>query len=61
MITALMNAKTSGPRGDLAFKNRHYVASTTYIVQEQKDGTAKLVGEGAADHADPCEPDLLDG
>ena len=40
-----MNAKTSGPRGDLAFKNRHYVAMTTYIVQEQKDGSAKLVGQ----------------
>jgi ABC-type branched-subunit amino acid transport system substrate-binding protein len=45
VIAALMNAKTSGPRGDLAFKNRHYVAMTTYLVNEQKDGTAKLVGK----------------
>ena len=45
VIAALMNAKTTGPRGDLAFKNRHYVAMTTYLVQEQKDGTAKLVGK----------------
>ena len=28
VITSLMNAKTSGPRGDLAFKNRHYVSLT---------------------------------
>ena len=39
VIAALMNAKTSGPRGDLAFKNRHYVALTTYVIQEQKDGS----------------------
>jgi ABC-type branched-subunit amino acid transport system substrate-binding protein len=45
VIAALMNAKTTGPRGDLAFKNRHYVAMTTYLVNEQKDGTAKLVGK----------------
>jgi ABC-type branched-subunit amino acid transport system substrate-binding protein len=44
VISALMNAKTSGPRGDLAFKNRHYVALTTYLVEQQKDGSAKLVG-----------------
>jgi ABC-type branched-subunit amino acid transport system substrate-binding protein len=44
VIAALMNAKSSGPRGDLAFKNRHYVALTTYLVEQQKDGTAKLVG-----------------
>ena len=45
MITALTNAKTSGPRGDLAFHNRHYVSMTTYIVQEQKDGSAKQVAK----------------
>ena len=45
VITALMNAKASGPRGDLSFKNRHYVALTTYLVQQQKDGSAKLVGK----------------
>ena len=45
VINALLNAKTSGPRGDLAFKNRHYVSLTTYVVQEQKDGTAKLVAK----------------
>ncbi len=45
MITALMTAKTSGPRGDLSFKNRHYVSMTTYLVNEQKDGTAKLIGK----------------
>jgi len=43
VIASLMTAKASGPRGDLAFKNRHYVSLTTYVVQEQKDGTAKLV------------------
>jgi branched-chain amino acid transport system substrate-binding protein len=43
VIAALANARTSGPRGDLAFKNRHYVNLTTFVVQEQKDGTAKLV------------------
>ena len=32
VINALLNAKTSGPRGDLAFKNRHYVSLTTYVV-----------------------------
>jgi len=42
VITSLMTAKTSGPRGDLSFKNRHYVSLTTYVVIEQKDGTAKL-------------------
>ena len=45
VINALINARASGPRGDLAFKNRHYVALTTYIVQEQKDGSAKLVAK----------------
>jgi len=45
VIAALMTAKTSGPRGDLQFKNRHYVSMTTYLVQEQKDGSAKLVGK----------------
>jgi ABC-type branched-subunit amino acid transport system substrate-binding protein len=45
VVAALMNAKTSGPRGDLQFKNRHYVSMTTYLVQEQKDGSAKLVGK----------------
>ena len=59
MITALMTAKTSGPRGDLSFKNRHYVSMTTYLVNEQKDGTAKLIGKFAADHADSRQPDLL--
>ena len=45
VIAALMNARSSGPRGDLAFKNRHYVALTTYVIEEQKDGSTKLVGK----------------
>jgi ABC-type branched-subunit amino acid transport system substrate-binding protein len=45
VIAALMNGKTSGPRGDLAFHNRHYVSLTTYIVVEQKSGPAKLVAK----------------
>ena len=61
MIAALMNAKTSGPRGDLAFKNRHYVAMTTYLVQEQKDGIGKARRQAASDHPAPGEPDLLAG
>jgi urea transport system substrate-binding protein len=43
VVNSLLTAKTSGPRGDLAFKNRHYVSLTTYVVIEQKDGTAKVV------------------
>jgi urea transport system substrate-binding protein len=42
VITSLMTAKTSGPRGDLSFKNRHYVSLTTYIIVEQKTGPAQL-------------------
>src|SRR5512146_2195197 len=45
VIASLMNAKTSGPRGDLAFHNRHYVSLTTYVLVEQKTGPAKLVGK----------------
>jgi urea transport system substrate-binding protein len=56
VINALLNAKSSGPRGDLAFKNRHYVALTTYIVQEQKDGTAKLVGKAQRITPVPANP-----
>lgn len=56
VVAALMNAKSTGPRGDLAFKNRHYVALTTYVVQEQKDGTAKLVGRQARITPLPVNP-----
>ncbi|HEX4520670.1 MAG TPA: ABC transporter substrate-binding protein [Gaiellaceae bacterium] len=56
MITALSTSKTSGPRGDLAFKNRHYVSMTTYIVQEQKDGTAKLVTKAQRITPIPANP-----
>jgi branched-chain amino acid transport system substrate-binding protein len=56
MITSLMTAKTSGPRGDLAFHNRHYVSMTTYIVQEQKDGTAKLISKSQRITPIPATP-----
>ncbi len=56
MISALMTAKTSGPRGDLAFHNRHYVSMTTYIVQEQKDGTAKLISKSQRITPIPANP-----
>ena len=56
VVNALLNAKSSGPRGDLAFKNRHYVALTTYIVQEQKDGTAKLVARAQRITPIPTNP-----
>lgn len=56
VINALLNAKSSGPRGDLAFKNRHYVALTTYIVQEQKDGTTKLVAKAQRITPVPANP-----
>ena len=59
VIAALMNAKSSGPRGDLAFKNRHYVALTTYVIQAQKDGSAKLVGRQLRITPHPGESDLL--
>jgi ABC-type branched-subunit amino acid transport system substrate-binding protein len=45
VVSALMTAKSSGPRGDLVFRNRHYVALTTYVINYQKDGSAKLVGK----------------
>jgi urea transport system substrate-binding protein len=56
VIASLLTAKTSGPRGDLAFKNRHYVSLTTYIVQEQKDGTAKLVAKAQRITPIPANP-----
>jgi urea transport system substrate-binding protein len=56
MITALMTAKTSGPRGDLLFMNRHYVSMTTYLINEQKDGSAKLVGKFARITPIPANP-----
>jgi ABC-type branched-subunit amino acid transport system substrate-binding protein len=56
VISALMTAKTSGPRGDLAFHNRHYVSMTTYLIQEQKDGSAKLVGKEVRITPQPSNP-----
>jgi branched-chain amino acid transport system substrate-binding protein len=56
VINSLLTAKTSGPRGDLAFRNRHYVSLTTYLVQEQKDGSAKLVGRFARITPVPVNP-----
>ncbi len=56
VINALLNARTSGPRGDLAFKNRHYVSLTTYIVDEQTSGTAKLVGKAQRIAPVPANP-----
>ena len=56
MITALMTAKTSGPRGDLAFKNRHYVSMTTYLVDEQKDGPPSSSGKSQRITPIPANP-----
>ncbi len=56
VISSLMTAKTSGPRGDLAFKNRHYVSLTGYVVIEQKDGTAKLVAKAQRITPIPANP-----
>ena len=51
VIAALMNGKTSGPRGDLAFKNRHYVEPHGL----RRGRAGRRIGEGgdegAADHA----------
>ena len=35
----------SGPRGDLAFKGKHYVSLAMFLISVQKDGKAKLVGK----------------
>jgi ABC-type branched-subunit amino acid transport system substrate-binding protein len=56
VISSLMTAKTSGPRGDLQFKNRHYVSLTTYIVQAQKDGSAKLISKSRRITPIPSNP-----
>ncbi len=56
VISSLLTGKSSGPRGDLSFKNRHYVSLTTYIVQEQKDGTAKLIAKAQRITPIPANP-----
>ena len=56
VIAALMNGKTSGPRGDLAFKNRHYVSLTAYVVVEQADGSAKVVTKAQRITPIPANP-----
>ena len=55
VIAALLNARSSGPRGDLAFKNRHYVALTTYVVAGAEGRQHEARREAAAHHADPGE------
>ena len=56
VIAALMNGKTSGPRGDLAFHNRHYVSLTAYVVVEQADGSAKVVTKAQRITPIPANP-----
>ena len=56
VIATLMNSKTSGPRGDLAFHNRHYVSLTAYVVVEQADGSAKVVTKAQRITPIPANP-----